>query len=238
MTSSVSLICSDSGTANRVEVTTSFSPKVIWVGASIRPSTPEASCVSTASDWRRNASTGGIGRLRTNSASESMYSGLAAYVSGVKHQGNTLPLAVLSPLAGRLTGRYGPRPLMLAGAAVAGIGQLCLLLITPATSYPVLVPALAGVGIGVGIFTAPVVATAIRAVPPDRSGLASGINNTARQAGSALGVAIFGAVAGSPAHAGHFIAAMRGLGIAAALGWLAVIALTAVSVKPASGQRG
>ena len=85
--------------------------------------------------------------------------------------------------------------------------------------------ALLGVGFGVGLFTAPVVAAAMRAVPAERSGLASGVNNTARQAGTALGVAIFGAVAGSPAHADHFIAALRGLGVAAAIGWLLVAAL-------------
>ena len=104
-------------------------------------------------------------------------------------------------------------------------GQLALLLVTPATGYPRLVPALLGVGFGVGLFTAPVVAAAMRAVPPERSGLASGLNNTARQAGTALGVAIFGAVAGSPAQAGHFITALRWLGIAAAIGWLLVAAL-------------
>ena len=76
-----------------------------------------------------------------------------------------------------------------------------------------------------GLFTAPVVAAAMRAVPAERSGLASGINNTARQAGTALGVAIFGAVAGSPAHADHFITALRWLGVAAAIGWLIVAAL-------------
>jgi DHA2 family methylenomycin A resistance protein-like MFS transporter len=91
------------------------------------------------------------------------------------------PLAVTSPLAGRLTARHGPRPVMLAGAAIAAGGQLCLLLVTPATGYPRLVPALLGVGFGVGLFTAPVVAAAMRAVPPERSGLASGINNTARR---------------------------------------------------------
>lgn len=135
------------------------------------------------------------------------------------------PLAVTSPLAGRLTARYGPRPVMLAGAAVAAAGQLCLLLVTSASGYPRLVPALLGVGLGVGLFTAPVVAAAMRAVPPERSGLASGVNNTARQAGTALGVAIFGVIAGSPVHADHFISALRWLGVAAAIGWLVVAAL-------------
>jgi len=135
------------------------------------------------------------------------------------------PLAMTSPLAGRLTARYGPRPVMLAGAAIAAAGQLCVLLVTPGAGYPRLVPALLGVGFGVGVFTAPLVAAAMRAVPPERSGLASGINNTARQAGTALGVAIFGAVAGSPARADHFVAALRWLGVAAAIGWLIVAAL-------------
>jgi MFS transporter, DHA2 family, methylenomycin A resistance protein len=135
------------------------------------------------------------------------------------------PLAVTSPLAGRLTARRGPRPVMLAGAAIAAAGQLCLLLVTPASGYPQLVPALLGVGLGVGVFTAPVVAAAMRSVPADRSGLASGINNTARQAGTALGVAIFGAIAGSPAQAGHFIAALRWLGVGSAIAWLGVAAL-------------
>jgi MFS transporter, DHA2 family, methylenomycin A resistance protein len=147
------------------------------------------------------------------------------------------PLAVMSPLAGRLTARYGPRPVMLAGAGIAAAGQLCLLLVTPAAGYPRLVPALLGVGLGVGLFTAPVVAAAMRAVPADRSGLASGINNTARQAGTALGVAVFGAAAGSPANALHFIGAVRWLGVAAATGWLIVAALIySVAREPGSGR--
>jgi MFS transporter, DHA2 family, methylenomycin A resistance protein len=141
------------------------------------------------------------------------------------------PLAVLSPLAGRLAARHGPRPLMIAGAALAGAGMLGLLAVTPASSYARLLPALALIGLGIGTFTAPAVATAIRAVPPDRSGLASGINNTARQAGTALGVAIFGAIAGSPADPRHFVTALHVLASASALLWLMVIALTATSAK-------
>jgi hypothetical protein len=50
-------------------------------------------------------------------------------------------------------------------------------------------------------------------------------------------VAIFGAVAGSLAHAGHFIAAMRWLGVAAAVGWLIVAGLIySVAREPASGR--
>ena len=153
--------------------------------------------------------------------------GHSALRTGVMLLPLVTPLAVASPLAGRLTARHGPRPIMLCAAAVAGTGQLCLLLVTPTSAYPRLLPALLGVGIGIGMFTAPVVTAAIRAVPAERSGLASGINNTARQAGTALGVAVFGAVAGSPGNPGHFIAALHGLGIGSAVLWLAVVGLTA-----------
>src|SRR5271166_5555149 len=84
-----------SGAANRVEVTRSCRPNVIKVGAWMAASAAVASCASTAPDWRMKASTGGIGRPRTNSARASTYSGRAAYISGVKHQGK-MPWMIIS----------------------------------------------------------------------------------------------------------------------------------------------
>jgi DHA2 family methylenomycin A resistance protein-like MFS transporter len=159
--------------------------------------------------------------------------GRTALQAGVMLLPLFVPLALLSLLAGRLTARYGARPVMLGAALTAAAGQLCLLLISVDAGYLRLVPALIGVGVGVAMFVAPVVATAVRSVPPERSGIASGVNNTARQAGTALGVAIFGAVAGNPANAGHFVTAMRDLGIAAAILWLIVAAVTATGIKRA-----
>lgn len=150
-----------------------------------------------------------------------------------------VPVVVMSPVAGRLTARRGPRPALFAGATLSIAGQLCLLLVTPAGGYLRLLPALLGVSFGLGLFTAPLVSTSIRAVPPAQSGLASGVNNTARQVGTALGVAIFGALAGPPAAAPHFVATLRALGVAAAIAWLGVLALIAVGVKarPAPSDR-
>jgi DHA2 family methylenomycin A resistance protein-like MFS transporter len=54
---------------------------------------------------------------------------------------------------------------------------------------------------------------------------------TARQAGTALGVAIYGAIAGSPAHPAHFIDALLGLGIAAAILWIALAGLTTATAR-------
>lgn len=117
------------------------------------------------------------------------------------------------------------------GAILAAAGQLCLLFIGTTSSYPPLIPALIGVGLGVGLFTAPIVATAIRAAPAERSGLASGLNNTARQAGTALGVAFYGAIATSPTRPDHFIGALRDLGVVAAVLWIAAAALANATTR-------
>jgi DHA2 family methylenomycin A resistance protein-like MFS transporter len=56
------------------------------------------------------------------------------------------------------------------------------------------------------------VAAALAAVPGDQAGLASGVNNTARQAGCVLGIALYGAVAGSPEHVDHFVGGLGAAG--------------------------
>lgn len=181
--------------------------------------------VANGSALVMNLTSGGLIFLLTRCLQQ--VRGRTALEAGVMLLPLFVPLAALSPFAGRLTARYGARPVMLGAALVAAAGQQCLLLVSAGAGYPRLVPALVGVGLGAAMFTAPVVATAIRSVPPGRSGAASGVNNTARQAGTALGVALFGAVAGDPARAGHFVAALRGLGAAAAVLWLIVALATA-----------
>ncbi|GAA5187756.1 MFS transporter [Rugosimonospora acidiphila] len=142
-----------------------------------------------------------------------------------------VPLAALSPITGRITARLGPRPPMIAGLVLGAAGVAGLTLVGPSSPYPVLLPALLGLGLGLGLLTAAVVAAAIAAVPPDRSGLASGVNNTARQTGTALGVAVFGALAGTPEHPVRFVAGMHRAGVLGAALWLAGAAVTAVTVR-------
>lgn len=156
--------------------------------------------------------------------------GFAPWLAGLLMLPAWAPIAIVSPAVGRLTARFGPRPPMLAGAALAGAGQLCAFLVPTTWSYPRLLPALVCLGVGIALFTTAVVSAAIRAVPAERSGLASGMNNTARQAGTALGVAIFGAVAGSTHPAASFVTGMHHAGVAGAVLWLVALALTATTV--------
>ena len=124
-----------------------------------------------------------------------------------------LPLTVLSPIAGRVTARRGPKPMMLTGLLLAAIGVALTATWTADTAYLLLLPAMLGWGIGLGLLTPAVVAAAIGAAPPERSGLASGVNNTARQAGGVIGIAAYGAIAGQPAYTGHFLSGLHITGL-------------------------
>lgn len=135
------------------------------------------------------------------------------------------PLVLLAPIAGRLTARIGPRQPMLAGLCAAGAGIALLDFAEPGSSYLVLLPGFLLWGAGLGFLTPAVVAAALGALPDDRAGLASAVNNTARQSGGAIGIAAFGALAGQPGSR-HFI---LGLHLAALIGvgfFLAAVLLT------------
>jgi DHA2 family methylenomycin A resistance protein-like MFS transporter len=100
-------------------------------------------------------------------------------------------LSLVGPPAGRAVARFGPQRPLAAGLVCAGCG-LALLVAGPS------VPAFVLWGAGLGVMTPAIVAAALGAVEPGRAGLAAAVNNTARQAGTAIGIAVAGALAGSP----------------------------------------
>ncbi|WP_321955680.1 MFS transporter [Burkholderia cenocepacia] len=110
-----------------------------------------------------------------------------------------LPLTggfLLSNLAsGRVVARHGPRVPMVAGALVAALGYGSLHFVDAATPLGVLLVPFLLVPSGMG-FAVPAMTTAVLAsVAPERAGIVSAVLNTARQAGGAIGVAAFGALA-------------------------------------------
>ena len=68
------------------------------------------------------------------------------------------------------------------------------LLATATSSWSMLVPSLMVGGLGTGLFNPAVSAVALGSAPQEQSGLAAGVNDTFRQAGIAVGVALFGAL--------------------------------------------
>ncbi|HMR48403.1 MAG TPA: MFS transporter [Arachnia sp.] len=110
----------------------------------------------------------------------------------------TLPMAlgalVCAPVSGHLVGRIGSRlPLLTAGACLL-LGGALLVSLTSTLSVPVLLVAYLLVGVGVGLSSPPITNAAVSSLPPERAGVAGGITSTARQIGTALGVALAGSL--------------------------------------------
>jgi DHA2 family methylenomycin A resistance protein-like MFS transporter len=91
---------------------------------------------------------------------------------------------------------------MTGGLVIAAGGLALLAGASASTGYLLLLAAFLLWGGGMGLLTPAVVAAAIGAVPGERAGLASAINNTARQACGAIGIAVAGAIAGQPVAGG------------------------------------
>lgn len=126
--------------------------------------------------------------------------------TGVAFLPMTAGVLAANLFAGHLTARSGPRVPMLAGLGLFGLGCLLLVLATPETSYLWLFGPFLLSGVGVGLVVPPMTATILGAVEPSLSGVASGALNATRQAGSVIGVALFGALIagkGQLAHGTH-----------------------------------
>jgi EmrB/QacA subfamily drug resistance transporter len=109
----------------------------------------------------------------------------------------TLMMLVASSAAGALAQRIGPRwPLTVGPLVIAG-GMLLLGRIGPtASSVLEVVLAVTVTGLGMAISVAPVTATALGAVPDERAGAASGLNNAVSGFGQTLAVAAVPPLAG------------------------------------------
>lgn len=141
--------------------------------------------------------------------------GATPFAAGLALLPMSVSFVIVSQSVGLFTNRFGPRWVMTVGMACMGVGALALSRIGADSGFAAIGIALFIVGIGLGLNTAPVNGVAVAAVPPERSGTASGVLNTARMIGATLGVAIlasiFAAHAGQQATMGAgFLAGLRG----------------------------
>lgn len=148
-----------------------------------------------------------------------------------------LPVAVgaliFSPLSGRLVGRFGSRPSLLASGTMITAATLMLARLSAHTPVWQLLVIFAIFGVGFSMVNAPITTTAVSGMPLDRAGAASAVASTSRQVGVSIGVALCGSVAGSAlaAGGGDFAVAARPLWfVCAALG-LVIVALGVVSTS-------
>jgi EmrB/QacA subfamily drug resistance transporter len=120
------------------------------------------------------------------------YSPLSA---GVRALPFALTTGAVSPLSPVLAKHLGNRTVISAGLALMGLGLLDLSTARVGTGYPALAFAVAIMGAGMGLVMAPASSTIMTTVPAHQASAGSAVNDTIREMGGTLGVAIVGSLA-------------------------------------------
>jgi EmrB/QacA subfamily drug resistance transporter len=120
--------------------------------------------------------------------------GYGPFQAGLRFLPITLMSFIVAPIAGRLTVRMQSRFLLGTGMALVAIGLALMGTTKPDSDWLQLLPGFIVAGAGIGMVNPVLASSAISVVPPERSGMASGINSTFRQVGIATGIAGLGAI--------------------------------------------
>jgi EmrB/QacA subfamily drug resistance transporter len=122
------------------------------------------------------------------------YLGLSPFQAGLRY----LPITVVSffaaPVAGALLSRVHARVMLGVGLAGVGAGLLLMSGIDAGSDWTTLLGGFLVAGAAVGLINPVVADVAVSVVPKERSGMAAGINDTFRQVGVAVGIAVWGAI--------------------------------------------
>ena len=119
--------------------------------------------------------------------------------SGLRSTLALMPMAVLmmlaSGLAPRLAARTGPRTTMASGIFLGALGlALMATFVSVDGGYLSVLPGMIAMGLGMGLTMTPSTEAITGALPRERQGVASALNDVTREFGTALGVALLGAI--------------------------------------------
>jgi EmrB/QacA subfamily drug resistance transporter len=122
------------------------------------------------------------------------YLGLSPFDAGLRYLPITVASLVAAPVAGMLLSRVQARLMMSIGLAGAGVGLLLMGGIDAGSDWTTLLGGFLVAGAAVGLINPVIADVAVSVVPKEQSGMAAGINDTFRQVGVAVGIAVWGAI--------------------------------------------
>jgi len=117
-----------------------------------------------------------------------------ALSAGVALLASAIPVMIVAPLSARLSHRIGPRVTAGIGMLLFAISMMSYGLATQTMPQWVIEVQLAIMGVGMGLVMQPATTSIMSAVPREKAGAGSAVNNTVLQVAAALGVAILGSV--------------------------------------------
>lgn len=119
--------------------------------------------------------------------------------SALKSAAGMLPMALMmmpmSTIAPKIAQRFGSRNTMLTGVVIFSLGLVTLAVRASVEGgYLSVLPGLLGIGLGMGLTMTPATAAITETLPQDKQGVASALNDTSRELGGAVGMALLGSV--------------------------------------------
>jgi EmrB/QacA subfamily drug resistance transporter len=135
--------------------------------------------------------------------------GYAPLQAGVR----VMPVATLivaAPLSARLAHRFGSKVVVASGLTIVALSLGLLSTVTAVSGYGLIAISLAILGTGMGLTIAPATESIMGSLPLAKAGVGSAMNDTTRQVGGALGVAVLGSILAS-SYASAMAPAIQGL---------------------------
>jgi MFS family permease len=118
--------------------------------------------------------------------------------SAIRGAVGLLPMALvmigLSPLAPRVSQRVGLRTMLVAGALLVGGGLVLMAALVDTSSYWSIVPGLVLTALGLAATMTPATTAITGSLSRSHQGVASALNDTSREIGGALGIALMGSL--------------------------------------------
>jgi EmrB/QacA subfamily drug resistance transporter len=174
--------------------------------------------------------------------------GYSPLQAGLAFLPQTLLIAAGAQLTARLVPRFGPRPLIILGTLVAGGGLAWLAQISTSSTFLAdLFGPFVLIGLGMGLAVTPIAVAGTAGVARAEAGLASGLLNTSRTVGAAVGLAALATVAanrtsrvlgGTVATPGHTATALTdGYALAFSVAAVLLVATAVVALATLPGRR-
>ena len=123
--------------------------------------------------------------------------GYTPFQAGVRLLPMAVMLMISAPLSARWVDRFGPKRVVSGGLLILAAGLGLLYFLDIGTSYWYMILALVVVAAGMGTTAAPSTTAIMSAMPLGKAGVGSAVNDTTRELGGALGVAVLGSILAS-----------------------------------------
>jgi Na+/melibiose symporter-like transporter len=123
--------------------------------------------------------------------------GFTAFDAGLRMMPLAAVLLLVAPMSPRLAERIGTKLVVGCGLLLAAIGVIVVATVPITNGYPRLLAGMLILAAGMGMVMAPATESIMGSLPRNKAGVGSAMNDTTRQMGGALGVAVIGSVLAS-----------------------------------------